>query len=171
VESARRCSMGRVTGVTLLQNDTRSETFIGFVADVEPRLHAALIGSWGLEDAREATAEALVYAWEHWEQLASMDNPAGYLYRVAQTRARRLFGRRQPAFPPPPSDSMPWVEPALPAALASLPERQRVIVLLVHSFGWTQAEISAVTGLSHGTVQKHCERGLAKLRAALGGEA
>jgi DNA-directed RNA polymerase specialized sigma24 family protein len=153
----------------MLQNETSSETFTGFVAEVEPRLQAALIGSWGLEGAREATAEALAYAWEHWEQLSTMENPAGYLYRVAQSKARRLLGRKTPAFPAPPSHEMPWVEPGLPAALAALPERQRVIVLLVHSFGWTQAEVTRITGLTHGTVQKHCERGLSRLRNALGG--
>ena len=60
-----------------------------------------------------------------------------------------------------------WVEPALPRALERLSTRQRTAVVLVHSFDWTRKEVADLLGLSPTTVQKHLERGLAKLRAAL----
>jgi RNA polymerase sigma-70 factor (ECF subfamily) len=150
-------------------SDTKHAVFHDFVIEVEPRLHAALIPSLGLEHAREATAEALAWAWEHWDRVAGMDNPAGYLYRVARTEARKLY-RGRPVLPAPPSTEMPWVEPGLPAAIARLPDRQRVTVVLVYALGWTQAEVAALLGVSHGSVQKHAERGLQRLRSALGGD-
>ncbi len=62
--------------------------------EVEPRLRRALVAAYGFEDGRDATAEALGYAWEHWARVGRMPNAAGYLFRVAQSRSRR--SRRSP---------------------------------------------------------------------------
>ena len=59
------------------------------------------------------------------------------------------------------------IEPGLPAALAALSERQRVAVVLVHGFGWTQREVAELTDTSPSSVQKHLERGLLSLRRTL----
>lgn len=147
---------------------TKSDQFTDFVRDVEPRLHVALVALMGSDDAREATADALLWAWENWERVAEMENPGGYLYRVARSKARRLF-KRPPALPAAPVAELPWIEPALPSAVARLSENQRVVVVLVHALGWTQAEVARYLGLSHGAVQKHSERGLKRLRSSLGG--
>lgn len=147
---------------------TKSDMFTDFVRDVEPRLHAALIALMGTDKAREATADALLWAWENWERVEKMENPGGYLYRVARTKARSLF-KRPPTMPAAPVAEMPWIEPGLPAAVARLSEKQRVVVVLVHALGWTQAEVARYLGLSHGAIQKHSERGLKRLRSSLGG--
>ena len=152
----------------MLQQQTEREAFTEFVSAVEPRLHMALIGSLGTDLAREATAEALAWAWENWDRVQGMHNPGGYLYRVARSKIRPWF-RRAPLLPAPDTISMPWVEPGLPAAIAKLSEQQRVVVLLVHAFGWTQAETARFLGIGHGAAQKHSERGLARLRKHLGG--
>jgi RNA polymerase sigma-70 factor (ECF subfamily) len=94
-----------------------------------------------------------------------MANPAGYAYRVARSRARP---RRVPQLPPVDDARLPDVEPGLPAALAALPERQRVSVLLVHGFGWTHAEVGELLGVSESTVRNHLSRGLDHLRHELG---
>jgi RNA polymerase sigma-70 factor (ECF subfamily) len=57
-------------------------SYTGFVEDVEPRLKHALSAALGPDRGLEAAAEALSYGWEHWDRIRSMDNPAGYLYRV-----------------------------------------------------------------------------------------
>lgn len=147
---------------------TKSDLFTDFVREVEPRLHAALIALMGTDNARDATADALLWAWENWERVEKMDNPAGYLYRVARTKARRLF-KSPPVLPAVVTAEMPWVEPRLPVMIGRLPESQRVVVVMVHALGWTQAEVARFLGMSHGSVQKHAERGLAKLRKSLGG--
>ena len=95
-----------------------------------------------------------------------MENPTGYLYRVGMSRTRRIR-RRTPILPAVEVARMPEVEPRLPAALASLPERQRVAVILVHGLGWTQREVADLLGVSRSTLQNHLERGTARLQRVL----
>jgi RNA polymerase sigma factor (sigma-70 family) len=147
-----------------LGTDTEDE-FRRFVADAEPRLRRALIAAYGSETGREATAESLAYAWEHWDRVRDLSNPIGYLFRVGQSRRRQR--RRRPVFERPSDDEI-WIEPGLPGALAALPERQRIAVLLVYGEGWSHAEAAAILGVTKATVQRHVERGLRKLRRALG---
>lgn len=147
---------------------TSDETeFREFVAYVEPRLHRALAAQYGWDGGREATAEALAYAWEHRKRVLEMDNPAGYLFRVAKTAMRRSSSRR--LLPPDFTSAShePWVEPNLAQVLAGLPERQRVTVVLVHGYGWTAAEVAEVIGVSRNTVLSHLERGLRQLRSKM----
>jgi DNA-directed RNA polymerase specialized sigma24 family protein len=143
--------------------------FEAFVLVTEPPLRRALVAAYGYEDGREAAAEALAYAWEHWAAVREMANAPGYLYRVAQSSAARGRRWRRPAplltLPP---ETEHRFEPGLPSALASLPERQRVAVVLVHGFGYTLREVAALTGLKITTVQSHLERGLRRLRDRLG---
>ena len=98
-----------------------------------------------------------------------MANPAGYLYRVGKRYGMRHIRQRPYLLPRPPESHDPWIEPALPAALERLSERQRVAVLLTRCFQWTYVETAEMLGVSVGTVEKHVERGLRKLRSALGG--
>lgn len=141
------------------------EGFERFVADVEPRLRRALVALRGPETGREAVAEALAWAWEHWDKARELDNPAGYLYRVGQSRTR---WRRRPDWgPPPAADRLPDVEPRLPAALAALSERQRVAVFLVHGCGWSHPEVAELVGITPSAVATHVARGMARLRAEL----
>lgn len=144
--------------------------FEAFVRNAERRLSLAFAAAYGPELGREATAEAVAYAWEYWERLAAMSNPVGYLFRVGQSRVRRHRRRRPPLAPEVPHGREHWVEPGLPAALASLSQRQRVAVVLVEGFGWTQHEVAELTRVSRSSVQKHLERGLARLRSELGVE-
>jgi DNA-directed RNA polymerase specialized sigma24 family protein len=140
--------------------------FTAFVREHQTRLRQALIATLGGEVGREATAEALAWAWEHWPRLQTMDNPVGYLYRLGKNRGISMLRRRRPAFPSPsaPSSDGPWVEPGLPAAVARLSETQRVAVLLVHAFGWTYREVAEHMSVAVGTVQVHVERALTRLR-------
>ncbi len=139
--------------------------FEAFVTASEPRLRRALIAAYGFEDGRDATAEALAYAWENWDRLAGIKNLPGYLFRVGQTRSRR---RRQPVIFAVPDSDEKLFEPGLPAALAALTQRQRLAVVLVYGYGYTHREVAEVTGIKQTSIQNHVERGLAKLRALMG---
>ncbi len=144
-----------------------TEPFDDFLRRSESRLRHALVARYGVEIGRDVAAEALAYAWEHWDRIGAMANPVGYLYRVGQSRARK-YRRTPPVFPDAPIARSHEVEPALGPALAQLSDRQRTIVLLVHSFGWTLTEVAALLGIGLTTAKKHETRGLMKLRAALG---
>lgn len=151
---------------TMTEPTTKTQTFAEFHNEAEPRLRRALIARYGGEVGREATAEALAYAWERWDRVAAMDNPLGYLYRVGQSRSRRLWPRRS-VFSTPQAATLPWIEPGLPGALDKLSARQRQVVVLVHGFEYTHQEVADLLGISRSSVQNHVERGLAKLRSDL----
>lgn len=139
-------------------------TFESFVQWAEPRLRRALVAAYGADRGREATAEALAYAWEHWNELGEVDNVTGLLYRVGQSRTRQR--KRRPLFAAP-MQPEPWFEPTLVSALEALTDRQRSAVVLIHGFGWTLREVAECTGVKVTTVQNHLERGLAKLRTKM----
>jgi DNA-directed RNA polymerase specialized sigma24 family protein len=143
---------------------TPDEDFRLFVERVEPRLRRALVAGYGAERGREATAEALAYAWEHWERLREFENVIGYLYRVGQSRTRER--QRRPLFARP-DYAEPWYEPTLAPALEELSEAQRTAVVLVHGFGWSMRDVAECTGVKVTSIQNHLERGLRKLRTAM----
>ena len=153
------------------QTATRT-SFTDFVAEAQPRLKRALCAGLGHEIGMEATSEALAYGWEHWDEVQNMANPIGYLYRVGRSRVRptlRWRRRENPGlFPPVSPDRLPWVEPELPGAMARLTERQRLAVVLIRAFDWTYQEVADLLGVSASTVQNHLERGMHRLRAAMG---
>ena len=134
-----------------------------------------------MEVGTEAAADALAWAWEHLERVERMDNPAGYLWRVGQTSARRaarharreapgLCGSGSWAAVGGDDSSDRWApDPALLAALARLTPRQRSAVLLVHGYGYTLAEAAGAMGYGVSTLRNHLARGLAQLRTTLGG--
>jgi len=143
--------------------------FTAFAHEVEPRLRYALVAACGTQRGVDATVDALEWAWEHWDKIEHAGNPAGYLYRVARRRALRDPSRTFPLLRDPASaDDKPWVEPALTGALERLSTKQRLVVVMVEGFGWTHQEMAEFLGVGRSTVQKHLERGLARLRRDLG---
>lgn len=146
---------------------TGEETFYDFVRVAEAKLSFALAAAYGPDIGSEATAEALAYAWENWKRVRAMDNPLGYLFRVGQSKARRYWWRRPPIAPLPPEAADHVVEPGLLAGLEQLSRNQRMCVVLVDGFGWTQQEVAELLGVTRSTVQKHHERGLNRLREIL----
>jgi RNA polymerase sigma-70 factor (ECF subfamily) len=147
--------------------DTHIDSFTEFVEGAEPKLRRALVARYGHQEGREAVAEALAYAWEHWDRVSGMENPAGYLYRVGRTRG--TWGFRCPVRLPRPeaTDDSPWFEPALPRAVEHLPTKQRTAVMLVKAHGYTYDEAAEMMDSARTSVQKHVERALVKLRKAL----
>lgn len=148
-----------------MTTDAAARDFDAFVADVQDRVRRALTSLAGADAARQATTDGLVYVWQHWDRVAAMDNPAGYLYTVARSRVRfdRPLGDRLTEDLAGP-DHEPSVEPALVQLLASLTKRQRVAVYLVHGCRWPVPEVAELLGISVSSVRNHADRGLAKLR-------
>lgn len=143
------------------------EGFDLFVERVEPRLRMALCAGFGRQLGAEATADALAYAWENWDRVRVMTNPAGYVWKVGRRRAIRLKPKSTMLFADVEFEREPWVEPGLPLALASLSERQRTCVLLLHGFDWTFAEVARFLGVTRSSVQRHHDRGMKSLKREL----
>lgn len=141
--------------------------FTEFLKNHGPGLRHAFVARYGPDVGCEVMGDVAVYAWEHWKKVARMNNPSGWLYRVGQSRSRRYL-RRPIRLPAPQRESNPVVEPALPRLLESLPDRQRVAVLLTQAFGYTVREAAEIIGVSASTVQQNAHRGLIRLRGQMG---
>lgn len=152
---------------SLAHDEVRITGFAPFVSASERALRQSLTAALGGELGRDATAEALAYGWEHWDRVGDMENPAGYLYRVGLNWGRKSAKRKAVVFPATVVEEADWVEPGLPDALARLSEKQRVVVYLVHGLDWSLSEVAELLEVSKGTVQKHMERGMSRLRRHL----
>lgn len=143
--------------------------FEAFTLDEGQRLQRVLIAHFGVDVGSEVTADALAYAWEHWERVRAMANPVGFLYRVGQSSARRHWRwRRRVHLPREESAELALPEPGLDTALAKLSPPQRAAVLLVHGLGWTYDETAQAMGVPITTIRNHVHRGLKRLRRLLG---
>lgn len=148
-----------------MDDDGRVDDFEAFVTRVEPGLRRALAGHLPQHRVADAMSEAFAFAWEHWATVQALENPGGYLFRVAQSRSRdRREGR--PAAPAP--ADVPSVEPGLAAAVQALSPQQRSVVWLVHGCGWTYRETGEALGIAPSAVGTHLQRALVRLRERLG---
>ncbi|MFN0027632.1 MAG: RNA polymerase sigma factor [Acidimicrobiales bacterium] len=148
-----------------MEHRTLQVSFDGFVETIEPGLRRALAGHLPIDEVPDALNEAFTYAWEHWHDVQQLENPGGYLFRVAQSRLRR----RRPGYLAPDDPERPaHVEPGLVPAMRSLPIQQRSVVWLVHGCGWSYGEVAVALGITASTVGTHLTRGMARLRAELG---
>lgn len=146
-----------------------ADSFTDFVREAEPRVRRALTAAFGPEIGGEVTAEAFGVAWESWDFVSGRPNRVGYVWGIGRNLARqRLRVRERPLFPQPEPQREPWIEPQLPAAFERLTENQRLAVVLTQGFGWTLREVGELLDISIPSVQKHCDRGLAKLRDEMG---
>ena len=146
----------------------RRQEFVTFAEQATPRLRPALVAHYGVETANDLCADAIAYAWEHWERVSRLDNPVGYLYRVATSRAR-LYQRWRRPLPLPPESAVADGErdDALPVMLAKLPLGQRTAVVLVHVYGWSYQDVADVIGRSRSNVRNDVHRGMAALRSRM----
>jgi DNA-directed RNA polymerase specialized sigma24 family protein len=158
-------------GASVVQK-TEESKFNAFVNNEGLRLRRVFTARYGVEVGGDVHAEAMAWAWEHWEALQAMANPVGYLYRVAQSSARphRRWLRRT-TFPAQMPDR--WHldgDNSLIDSMRALTDTQRISVLMVHGYNSTYAEVAEVLDCSISAVTNHVHRGLAALRRQLNAE-
>lgn len=121
--------------------------------------------------AREIADEAIVRAFERWDRVGAMANPAGWAYRVAINVGRRrhrrrslearLLRRERPGFVAGPTEDLHLL-------VADLPPRQRLAVVLRHVGHLTEPEIAEAMGIARGTVSATLRSAHRTLREQLG---
>ena len=131
----------------------------GHVLTGDPHRAADLV-----QDALERTLLA-------WPRVVRKDDPEGYVRRAMVNRHvsawRRLRREHLVAQTPDrPYDEAPRHDDALWALLATLPARQRAVLVLRYYEDLSEAQCAAVLGCSVGTVKSQAARGLARLRAS-----
>lgn len=134
-----------------------------------PGLRRAFVARYGIEVGPDLHAEAVAYAWEHWDRLEVMENRIGYLFRVGQSAARRHpLIRSAPVLPPEPGATAYGPEPGLDVALRSITDDQRVAVVLVHGYGYSYADAASILDVPVSTLRNHVHRGMTRLRELIG---
>ena len=134
----------------------------------------ALTWSLGGHDlGREAADEAFARAFERWETVGAMGNPAGWVYRVGLNWGRRRLwrGNRErellTQIPTPDVHHLHYHDPDLASALADLSFKLRSVVVLRLLLDYSERETAEALNLSVGTVKSRLHRGLTQLREQL----
>ena len=125
-------------------------------------------------EAEEIAQDAFLAVWERWEDLATVEEPDGYLFRTGLNLARNRRRRTRLALkrvvhlaPPPDEASGVASDDATDRALASLSRAQRASVVLVDLLGYTSVEAGGMLRISPSTVRVHLARARASLRQTL----
>ncbi|MGO8957861.1 MAG: SigE family RNA polymerase sigma factor [Streptosporangiaceae bacterium] len=140
------------------------------------RFGYALTGDWAL--AEDLLQTALARAYPRWSRIQG-DDPEAYVRKIMvntwSSWWRRRWRGEVPAEQVPESagpDSFTDVDSrqALRAALATLPPRQRAVVVLRYHQDLSEAQVAQLLGVTVGTVKSQAAKALATLReqAALG---
>jgi len=109
--------------------------------------------------ATDSVDEALVRAYQRWEHVGRLDNPAGWVYRVglnhARSRLRRLL-RRAPA----PAEAVEFsvADPAIDQAIAGLSHDHRAVVVCRLLLGWSETQTADALAIRPGTVKSRLHR-------------
>jgi RNA polymerase sigma-70 factor, ECF subfamily len=140
-----------------------------------PRLVRSL--GAGADDAEAAVQEAFVEAHLRWRTVSRLEDPVGWVRRVAVRRIlnqHRSLGRRSRAVERlgagaagTAADPAERVHPDLAAAIRALPIRQRIALLLHHLDGLPVREVADAMGTSDGTVKSQLHDARANLRPLL----
>jgi DNA-directed RNA polymerase specialized sigma24 family protein len=147
-------------------------SFEDVVATEVVRVRRAVVARCGAEVGGEIVAEVVVWAWEHRDEVLEADNPAGLLYRVAQSRARpyRRWDKRRAPIELLPEEVVGDRRPELVdvvRCLAALPSKERIAVVMVHAHGERYADVARVLGVTEAAVTNHVHRGMKRLRSML----
>ncbi|MEU6967096.1 SigE family RNA polymerase sigma factor [Kitasatospora aureofaciens] len=132
-----------------------------------------LAGDW--HHAEDLTQTVLAKAYRSWRRVSRADSPDAYVRRMLVScnsdrfRKRRVAERLTEVLPEVAAsgDAAGQVDQrrTLMGALATLPTRQRAVVVLRYWDDRTEAEVAQAMGCSLGTVKSQAAKGLAKLRA------
>jgi RNA polymerase sigma-70 factor (sigma-E family) len=127
---------------------------------------------WHAEDLAQTTLERVFASWSRVRDADDMD---AYTMRILINQNKNRFRRRrvvEDLTATPPEIRGGGGDPAsrvdqrdgLLAALASLPKRQREVVVLRYWEDRSEAQTASILGCSVGTVKSQAAKGLAKLR-------
>jgi RNA polymerase sigma-70 factor, ECF subfamily len=150
---------------------TDFDQFYGATARRVVRHAYALTGN--LADAQDVAQEAFARAWQRWDSVRTYDSPEAWVRRVATnlatSRLRRDRTARAAAHQLIARD-VPEISPdtvALVAALRTLPERQRVVLVLHYLADLPVGQIAAELRCPIGSVKAWLSRGRVALAAAV----
>jgi RNA polymerase sigma-70 factor (ECF subfamily) len=147
------------------------DDFYGATAMRLVRYTYALTGN--IADAQDIAQEAFARAWQRWDSVRGLDSPEAWVRRVATNLATSRFRRDRTARAAARyliAADVAEISPdtvALVAALRTLPERHRVVVVLHYLADLPVAQIAAELRCPVGSVKAWLFRGREALARAL----
>jgi RNA polymerase sigma-70 factor (ECF subfamily) len=144
-------------------SELQAVLFPEFYRESRERIARALTLTLGETDlALDAVDEAMARAYQRWSRVGALDNPGGWVYRVALNWSCSVLRRRRRAPQLRPdrdaTDVGPISEPTVLRALAELDVRQRAVVVCRHLLGWSEAETATALSTPVGTVKSRLHR-------------
>jgi RNA polymerase sigma factor (sigma-70 family) len=144
-----------------------------FEAHFEGLLRVLYLIGGDRHEAEDLAQEAMVKAYERWERIRRLDDPPGYVYRMAlnarRSRLRRVALAARKAVGRLEADPISATDDrdALRRALRTIPEGQREALVLVEWLGLDDQEAGRVLGVRPVTVRVRISRARPKLQEAL----
>lgn len=146
--------------------------FAVFYAEHQASLFTALFFVTGNRaDAAEVAQDAFLKLWERWDEGQRLEDPTGYLFRIALNgwRMRLRSARRAMTHRVAPNSvSDPFAEIDLQdevrSLLRRLAPRQRAALLLVDQYGYSSGEAAQIMGIRPSTVRALATQARAALR-------
>ena len=128
-------------------------------------------------EAEDIVQEAFIVVLERWERVQAMEDPTGYLYRVAFNTRRKRSRRAARAVqrlvtrPSEPPDRFAGAEARtiIGSALDTLTPRQRAALVLTELLGMTSEEASSILKIRPVTVRSLSSQARASMRERIGG--
>jgi RNA polymerase sigma-70 factor, ECF subfamily len=125
-------------------------------------------------EAEELTQDAFLSVYERWDRVGTMEDPSGYLYRVAMNAFRSWHRRSALAAKrtirltrADESIAMIDEQDAVVRSLEPLSPRQRAVVVLIDLLGYSSEEAGQMLGIRASTVRTYAERAHRDLKARM----
>jgi RNA polymerase sigma-70 factor (ECF subfamily) len=138
---------------------------------------AVALATGDVDQAADSTDEAMIRAYQRWSHVGNLQQPAGWVFRVAvnhsRSRIRRVARKARYAavLDRDRYDDTPFEQrigdSEVVNALHELPAAQRSVVVLRILLEFTERECADALGIRPGTAKSRLHRGLAHLRHAV----
>lgn len=128
-------------------------------------------------EAEEIMQDAFLKVWERWDRVSRLEDPKGYLFRVAMNLFRNRLRRgslavRKALSLVPSTDDLAAIEDRDEVVrwLRPLPPRQRAAIVLTIYLDYSSDEAARILGIRPSTVRALATQGRKSVRHALEGE-
>jgi len=143
-----------------------------FVAQRKRLFGALIIMTGNRAEAEELLQDAFLKVWERWDRVAVMEEPVGFLYRIALNLHRKRIRRAAVALRKridliPDVDELSDVETRDEAVrlLGKLTPRERAAIVVTAYLGYSSEEAGRLLGIRAQTVRVLTSRARATLRS------